>query len=112
MIQDLENMTIENLKDFLEQKTPYKFNIRPSWNNEPELYMTGLNKEHEITLHFGRFDSSWENGARYVSIDYNYKLNSGCIPCRNLEKVIKYIDEVYEYLGYQKPKHQQLSLFD
>ena len=97
-------MTIEELKNELELKTEYRFEIKDGFFGK-ELLLIGLNKKSKVTIHLSHYTKT---GEPFYSFSAETKIPSyegfGA-PCETLGEVIvkiEYVAKNPDY-GYKQP---------
>ena len=99
-------MTLDELKTELENRTEFRFEKKSDFWHDETLELVGLEKKTELKLYFFINDNK-----KFISVSGydNRDGRSGCgIPCDNIDKTIKWLNEMaYEY-GW-KPSNEQIS---
>src|SRR5690554_6856378 len=103
---NIENLTIEELKNILEKETGYEFEKR-LWVYEKEaLSLKGVKKGDHIVVGFSRY--RW--GERTLSFSRENRSQgglNGMSTNAGLRNVITWILKAEKYFGYKIPKNNQ-----
>ena len=97
-------MTIEELKNELETKTEYRFEIKDGFFGK-ELSLIGLNKKSKVTIHLSHFS---KNGDLFYSVTAetkNPQYEGFGAPCKTVGLVIEEINYATRNpdYGYKQP---------